>query len=229
MENSEGAVEKETILNPNHIEDLAEMGYRVRISLYFERAWAIFKMKPWVFIGYFAISMLIFAVSNAFGILLSGCLTAGWYLGARKLETTGDLRIEDMFDGFKQFKELLLVGLLSTVAILAGTFFFVLPGIYLAVTLSFGVPIVLFYKADAIEALKLSRKLIHRQFISFFVMSIIFVALGAMSIFTLFLALIILTPMASLVWYAAYDDIVGIEDWTYEKESESSQNKTEMV
>jgi len=92
-----------------------------------------------------------------------------------------------------------------------GLVLFIIPGIYLAVAFTFGLPLVVEKNMSPIEALKVSRKVVHYKWFSFagfLLLGMVIVVVGAIA---LLVGLVWAIPLVTLAWAMAYRDIFGID------------------
>jgi uncharacterized membrane protein len=93
---------------------------------WFKRGWQLFVKNPGVWVAIAAIAIVIFVVLSMIPLLgqlasnlLAPVFSAGMLIGARSLESGGELRIEHLFAGFKQNTgNLIVVGVLFMVGML---------------------------------------------------------------------------------------------------------------
>ena len=74
--------------------------------------WLLFKKAPWMVIAMWILLMVIVAAANMIpflGQLITPALMAGFMLALAQLEQEGELRLETLFDGFKNHAGPLLV------------------------------------------------------------------------------------------------------------------------
>lgn len=103
------------------------------------QGWKLFMQQPGTWIGFFVVFSLIFVVAGMIPVvsiatvIFYPAMTAGMFIACRRLEEGKGLRLEYMFEGFKEkFGPLVVVGALY----LGGTF-----AIVLVVALVFGIAI----------------------------------------------------------------------------------------
>ena len=187
-------------------EELKNQGFRLNFEKYISKGFHIFMRKPDLFILY----TLIYIVLMPFGgFLISGPLTAGFFLVAKKLERNEPVRLDDFFDGFKHFVPLFLFTLISGILIFIGYIALVLPGIYLTVAYTFAIPFIIFGRMDFWDAMESSRKVVTKEWFSFFILVIIVAVLNIIGGLAFGIGVLISIPVSFCILYAAFDDIVG--------------------
>lgn len=199
-------------------QDVAAVGYSFKFTDYVSEGIQLFKKD----IANFVFFTFIQSVINAaillfpiFGVLsyfaLNAPLTAGIYLSAYKIRNAKPHSFNTYWEGFsgESVGQLFLLGLIGGILTFIGTLFCILPGIYIGVSWSLGIPMLLFIKSDFWEALEASRQVVGKRFWSFlgfvfivYLMAIIIgtLACGVGLLFTL--------PIARLAIYCAFEDIM---------------------
>lgn len=132
------------------IDGLLNSGYRLKIEFYLRRGVDLFRQRADLFILYSAL----YAISMPIGgFIISGPLSAGFFLVARRLDKGEEVIIDHFFEGFKHFLPLLLLTIVSGILIFIGFIAFVIPGIYLSVSYAFSIFFVIFSGMDFWEAM----------------------------------------------------------------------------
>jgi uncharacterized membrane protein len=190
----------------NRIEDLRASGYKVKIEDYISKGFNIFKKKPEFFILF---TLVFFALIPFGGFIVSGPLTAGFFIVAHKLNNRQTVYFENFFDGFKAFIPLFLYTMVSGVLLFLGYLAFVIPGIYLTVAYTFALPLIVFGKMDFWDAMEGSRKLITREWVSIFILVFFLALLNILGALAFGVGLLISFPLSICIIYAAFEDIIG--------------------
>jgi len=203
------------------LEQISIEGYYYNGSYYIKRGFELFGKNAGNSI---IIAILYFVISGAAGIiplagiLISYPLTAGFMIVARELDKHGTFEINHFFEGFNNFGNLLVGSLLMMVFILLGFLALIIPGIYLAVSLVFVLPILALSDLKPMEAIKLSRKIIDKQWFMFFFLGLFIIFLNVVGAIFLLVGLLVTVPVSYYILYAAFDDIVeGKEEKPEEK------------
>lgn len=144
---------------------------RIDIGGAFGRGWALVREHPGLLIGTWFLYVVIttcVAVIPFIGwlasIFINGPLLGGvYYLVLRRIRGE-QVEFGQMFDGFKRcYLQLVLVHVVSLLLIAVGLVLCLAPGIYLAVSYMFAVPLVIDKNMDFWTALEVSRRVLHRQ------------------------------------------------------------------
>ncbi len=200
------------------IEKIAESEYEFHFDKYFSEGWDLFRKDPGQLILY---TLIMLAISFGLGVipflgavaafLIGPALNAGFYVGLRKIDQGEKVEIGDFFKAFDSWLQLFLFGLVSGLLVGLGLFLLVIPGIWLAVAISLGYPLVVFAKTEFWDSIKLSVKLVNKNWFPFFGLLIVLVFINLIGAIMLGLGLIITIPFTFGVLYSCYKDIVGFE------------------
>lgn len=190
--------------------------YDLDIKKCIVEAWKIYKSNFILFSAFGLFVMLTVSLLAKYGsfITLTGLglipvLIAGFYYTANCVDRGLSFGFSDFFIGFKQFGNLFLVGLLSSVFVLVGTTFFVLPGIYFYISYTFAIPFALFHGINFWEAMELSRKRIWVNFTSFIVLFFSLLFLNLLGAIFFGVGLVITLPISFITIYKVFQNVVG--------------------
>ena len=132
-------------------EQLIQQGFETDAGTYIHRGWELFQDNIGMFIGYTLLTLAI-SVAAAFvpfgSILVSGPLTAGFYIVANKISKGEPYEFGTFFKGFDFFVPLLLWSLIGGIFIALGMVALIVPGIYLAVAYTFAPLFIVFAKME---------------------------------------------------------------------------------
>jgi hypothetical protein len=196
-------------------QELFTQGYNTDISEYIRQGYKIFQKDIGSFVGYTLLFFLISAVSNTipfFGpVLVSGPLTAGYFIVARKIRKGQPYEFGTFFKGFDFFIPLLLYSLIGGILTAAGFIALVIPGIYLAVAWMFSILFIVFGEMEFWDGMEFSRKLISKKWWNFFGLVILLLLINLAGAMALLVGLIFTVPISCCAIYAAFEDIVGTE------------------
>jgi uncharacterized membrane protein len=102
------------------------------------------------------------------------------------------------------------LGLGSTIVILF--IITMLAYLYLAVSLMFASLIAIFHNVEAVDAMKLSWKVINKNWLMWFVMGLAIFAIIFVGILFCLIGLLFAVPLAQCVLYAAFEDVCGVPE-----------------
>ncbi len=187
-------------------EEKLDRGYSPDISSVIKKAVDIFRMKPDFFLLYTALFVFVQPMG---GILLAGPLSVGFLVMAHRLDKGKPVDFVNFFDGFNAFVPLLLAYILTTLITIIGYFLFVIPGIYFSVVYLFALPFVYFKKKEFWDAMELSRKLITKEWFSFFGFILLLALLNILGALAFGIGLFFTIPISACAIYVAFDEIVG--------------------
>ena len=193
------------------LEKIIQDGYSFDIGKYTSEAWDLFGRSAGQFILYALLVILINTMVPFAGIILGAVLTAGYFLGARKLEQKGKISLEDLFKSFDFFLPLFLAGLIGGILVTLGFFLLIIPGIWFAVAISFSYQLIVFEKLDFWESIETSVKIVNKKWFSFLLLWIVVIAINIVGLLFLGIGLLVTIPFTTLIFYSCYKDIVGLE------------------
>lgn len=142
------------------------------------------------------------------GLVVGGPFVLGLILFSRSVLHNSEPRLEQIFDGFKNFGTAIATYLLSAVAIIVGFILLIIPGIILALGLSMSMYII----ADdeeigAYDALKKSWDLMDGFKVKYLGLVLLFVGLSFLCILTLGIGFLFLIPLMQVTMVAFYEDV----------------------
>jgi uncharacterized membrane protein len=201
------------------IEQRIRDGYSFSLEKYLSGGWELFRKNPGPFILYGLLAGLILIFLGFIPIagavatyLISPALYAGVYLGARTVDQKGEAELNDFFKGFDHIVQLFLYSLISGIFITIGTLLLVLPGIWIAVAVTLSMPLIVFTKADFWESIKLSVKLVNKNWFHFLALWVVLILINFLGALFLGIGLLVTIPLTFCVIYVAYRDIVGFAE-----------------
>lgn len=205
----------------NRIETLIQQGYSLDIGRAFSRGWEIFRKQIAWFVLYTLVFGFIFVflsrlpdalkpAGSAISTLIYAPLIAGFLIFAFKIIKNQATTFGDFFRGFNQYVPLLLASLVTSIFIGIGMFLLVIPGIYLAVSYMFTIPLIVERKLDFWEAMEGSRRLITKNWFSFFGLGILLILMNFVGALLFGIGMLLTFPATYCIIAAAYESVVGI-------------------
>jgi len=198
------------------IEQKIQNGYSFELEKYLSEGWNLFRKELGPFVLYGLVAGLILTALSFVPILgqiasylLTPALTAGLFIGARKLDQEGTLEFNDFFKGLDYIVQLFLVTFVTGILIAIGIAFLVLPGIWFSVAISLSIPLIIFAGLDFWESVTLSVKLVNKKWFHFFALLLILGILNIVGMLFLVVGLLVTFPVTYCILYALYKDIVG--------------------
>lgn len=203
------------------VDSILQQGYEVKIGEYIQRGWEIMQQNLGGFIGFTVILFLfsfipavmperLFPLVNAVVNVISPVLSAGFLIVAFKTIKRQSTEFGDFFRGFNSFFPIFLTSLLVGIFVVLGLILLIIPGIFLAVAYSFSIAFVVGRNFDFWEAMESSRKIITRNWFSFFIFLILLALINVGGALLLGVGLLFTVPLSSCAFAAAFDDIVGL-------------------
>lgn len=154
---------------------------------------------------------------------VGGVVSLFWYagliaVGCDLIRTTNPslhIRFLDLIPSFFVALPIYFIFFVKTVSIALGLLLLVVPGIYLIVTLQMAIPLYIEFHRDEmtmIDALVISRALIHKQFWKMALFAAAVLLVGLSGVLLLGVGLLITLPVATLAVCIALSDIFGLRD-----------------
>lgn len=191
---------------------LIQHGYQTDAGAYIRRGWEIFQQDMGMFIAYTVLTLAISLVAAfiPFGpLLVSGPLTAGFYIVANKISKGETYGFGTFFKGFDFFVQLLLYTLIGGIFIALGLLALIVPGIYLAVAYTFAPLFIVFAKMEFWDGMEYSRKLTTRKWWNIFGLILLLMLINMAGALAFLVGLLFTVPLSYCAIYAAFEDIVG--------------------
>ncbi len=197
------------------VDRLLTVPVEVDIKSSFVRAWELYKLHPFFFSLYMllivSIQGMVVIYLQAYMIVYSALLApplyAGFYLVANKLSRGEEVIYPDFFAGFRFWIPAAVVSLLSQTLIALGLIALIIPGIYLAVSYLFAIPMGIFGGLDPWAAMEWSRKLITRNWWRFFGLLLILLVLNLLGLVLAGIGLLLTIPLTFLVLYVVFEEL----------------------
>ena len=149
----------------------------------------------------------------AVGVLLGSVLHAGvMYMFIRRIRGE-QVELGDMFAGFNiALVPLVLAGLMVAALTAVGFVLCILPGIYLAVSYMFVLPLVIDKKLDFWPAMEVSRQVVTKYWWSMFLFAIVMLLIVCLGAIACGLGLMIAMPVVFAAAMYVYEDLFGTKD-----------------
>lgn len=185
--------------------------YEIRLSDALKDAWAIFTKAPEVFValafGIFAACMVLThlpLVGPLISLLLAALGPASFFVAAEEGSRRGKITFESLKAILPMAPQLLMLFVVKWILIGAGTLLFILPGIYLAVIFVYAELFVVLEGRNFLEALRLSKDLASRSFLSTFGLCFFLAMVAGAGALLVLIGLLLTVPMALLVLYCVF-------------------------
>lgn len=187
--------------------------WQLDVGSCFGRSFALLQKNFWLVIGACAVASLVQIalglipyLGPAAAVLLGGVFSGGVYVFFLKLVRGQPAVVGDVFTGFNvALGPLILTGLISSLLTGVGFFLCILPGIYLAVSWLFAVPLVIDKGLDFWPAMETSRQVVTKHWWIVF-------ALGLLCLLTHFAGLL----LCFIGWFIAAPVVFGALAYAYE-------------
>ncbi|MBW2145620.1 MAG: hypothetical protein JRG73_05410 [Deltaproteobacteria bacterium] len=193
--------------------DLADVQYEVHMEDWLREGWRMFASNVGSFMGITVIMIAAGIVVGLTGIGKLGLgviivpLAAGVGLSCLQHLRGGGFGFQDFFQGFRQFVQLALYGLVTNIAIMVGMILLIVPGVYLMVAYFFGWLLVADKGIDFWRAMEVSRVVAHKRWFSLFGFLLVLMLINIIGAIPLGLGLLITIPWTLCASTKAYHDV----------------------
>lgn len=189
----------EVLNQPNEglVENLIVKGYTVEGSRYIKEGYTLFKKNVPYLVGY---TLLLAAAEIALSrsdykfnliSLVYPVFTAGYYVVASKLDRDEPVEFKDFFKGMNRFLPLLLANILVSLIVVLGLVLLILPGVYFLVGYTLVIPFIVFQDLDFWPAMKISRKVISKEWFSFFLFVLLLIGINVLGFLCFVIGLLV--------------------------------------
>ena len=147
-------------------------------------------------------------ILNVLTIIVSGPIGLGISIFSLNIARNKDAKIEQLFEGFRNFGTSILAYVLMVLFIILWTILLIIPGIIAAISYSMTFFIIAEDETiGAYDALKKSKEMMNGHKWKFFCLGFSFFGWFLLSIFTLGIGLLWLAPYVNVSYVKFYDDI----------------------
>lgn len=200
-----------TAFNP-----LIEQGYTLDVGECVRRSWDIFKKNAGNFVG---ITFLYTAVVGLAGridfigpivsMFLSPLFVTGIAYSAYRILHGETPSFNDFFGSLRDWLQLGLGSFLTTIFTFIGFVFLIIPGIYLAVAFSMTPFLIFFSRFEFWPAMELSRKIVSRNWMSFFMLMLAAIGVNILGVLALGIGVFVSIPVSMIMYYVAFDQLMS--------------------
>ena len=181
--------------------------FEIHLEESLKTAWRIFMKSPEVFITIsFALmggAVLLGGVPLA-SLLLGSLAPAAIYLAADEANRTGQATFQSLKKIIHIFPQLLALVVVKTIIVSLGFVLLILPGVYLAVLLSFSELYVVLEGKNFLEAMQASRKLVNGRWFAVFGLCIVLAMIGFSGFLLIGIGLLLTIPLAAIALYCVF-------------------------
>lgn len=202
-----------------HFNKILDRDYQVKSSEYISQGYDLFKANAGNFIGFLIVLAIFSSIASAvpyvgsiISTLVSTFLYLGLYKAIRKMKYGQGGSFNDFFDGFKMDAgQVIAFAIVNSIVLLLGFVLLIIPGIYLAVAYTFALPILSITGKDFWGAMEVSRKVISRNWFSFFGFLLLLLLLNFVGAICLLIGLFVTIPVTFCAIYLAFEDICEVQ------------------
>ena len=147
-------------------------------------------------------------VGTPISLVIGGPLALGMIIFSKNIANDNEVRLEQVFDGFKQFGTSLATYLLAAVATVIGFMLLIIPGILLSLGLAMSLYIISDdHEIGAYDALKKSYEMMKGYKLKLFGLGLMFFGLALLCILTLGIGFFFLAPFTQVTMVKFYQDV----------------------
>ncbi len=198
---------------------LSKNGYFFNVNSYISKAWETMKPHWLIFSSFTAVYIAILTlllrtpeIGQIVQMLISGPITAGYYLTIHRVFNNEPISFENFLDGFKIFLPSLVVSLVVGLFTTAGLILFIIPAFFFMLIYLFAMPLVVFDKIYFWTAMESSRVIILKRFKEALILGIAILGINILGVLAFGLGLLFTIPLSYAIIYSAYMDIYGLEE-----------------
>ncbi len=163
--------------------------------------------KPEFTLNYIGLS----AISGILQYLIIGPIAIGFVMVCIKIAVDQPRQPTDIFNYFSYLGKLLATYVVMYVLILIGFCLLILPGIYLAVSYYYALPLVVEKNLNVWQALEASRKAVTHVWFKVFGLFLLLGLICVLAIIPLGIGLIWALPLTMIAYGVVYRNIFGVE------------------
>ena len=143
------------------------------------------------------------------GVIVGSVLHAGLMLMFIRRIRGERVELGDLFAGFNFAVPLIIAGLLMAALTLVGFILCILPGVYLAVSYVFVLPLIIDKKLDFWPAMEVSRQVVQKHWWAMFLFALVLVLIICLGALLCGVGLIIAAPVTIAARSYVYEDLFG--------------------
>ncbi len=200
--------------------ELVNSGFYFNRAYYFQRAMNLVKPNWKILMAYTAIYLgamfVLFSIDLQFGqivqMVVSGPISAGYYLSIKRILDGKHLSIPNFLEGFQIFLPTMLVFMVVNLLTTLGTAFYILPGALIATIYLFAMPLVVFGKINFWNAMESSRIIIMSKFWDALLFGATIIGINVIGVLALGVGVLFTIPLSYTLILVAYEDIYGFDD-----------------
>jgi hypothetical protein len=199
--------------------DILSLDYQIKIGECIGKAWDLVTGNFWFLVGAGFIAGLIAAgffipyLGALISLVIFGPITGGLYALYLKKIRGQSASLEDMFVGFgPAFGSLLGAHVVSSLLTIVGFVCCILPGIYLATSWVFTLPLVIDRGMDFWSAMELSRKVVAKHWWKMFGFMIVLGLLGVAGVLACVVGICVTLVISQIALIYAYEKIFNPRD-----------------
>jgi hypothetical protein len=154
--------------------------------------------------------MLLFAPLIVILMIASCGFVCGMYKSAFKQLQGGRIEMADLFSGWDRFFPVLGATMCSSILVIIGLAFLIIPGIIISALLYFTVPLIVHRKIGVFEAMRTSKEVIQKNLFMFILFIFVVHFIAQAGIYLCYIGLLATLPLQFTIGVVAYRDCFGV-------------------
>ena len=199
--------------------DLVSRGFFFNRAYYFQRAmslvkphWQILMAFSAIYLGTMFIVLLNPQIGQIIQMLVSGPISAGYYLSIKRIIDGKSLSIPNFFEGFQNFIPTMLVFMVVNLLTTLGLALYYVPALFVATIYLFAMPLLVFGKISFWNAMESSRIIIMSKFWEALLFGATIIGINILGLLAFGVGILFTVPLSYAMILVAYEDIYGFDD-----------------
>lgn len=176
-----------------------------------ENRWTISVLGSLIFIGILSLSLKIAGIGLVLNIIIAGPLTLGFVNFILKITRKKTAKPEEIFDGFKNFRQALVLYISVKIYSILWTLLFIIPGIIASLSYSMSFFIMSDTGIEPNEAIEKSKKMMYGHKTDLFYLYIRFIPWTILGMFTFGIGFLWVIPYFSVSMAKFYENLKNIQ------------------
>lgn len=166
-------------------------------------------------LGIYAVLALVFWLLNCMvPLIISGPLTAGFYIFTIKKSLGRRAEFADLFTGFNFFVPTLVASLVIALFVTIGTVLCIIPGLVVAAMYKFTYLFIVDKRMDFWPAMESSRAVVRNDYFGFTMFLLALIGINFLGLLCCIVGLLVTMPLSIAAITVAYREIVGYDQRT---------------
>lgn len=199
--------------------ELVRRGFFFNRAYYFQRAlnlvkphWQVLMAFTAIYVGTMFLVLLNPQIGQVIQMIVSGPISAGYYLSIKRIIDNKPLSIPNFFEGFQNFIPTMLVFMVVNLITTLGLALYYVPALFIATIYLFAMPLLVFTNIGFWNAMESSRIIIMSKFWESFLFGATIIGINILGLLTFGIGVLFTIPLSYAIILVAYEDIYGFDD-----------------